>query len=213
VPGPRVDHALDVPVLEGALVRLEPLAPRHAPDLARAAEEDRSAYAYTVVPRAAEIDSYVDTQLGRAGLTPFAQIRTSDGAAVGCTGFWDPRTWPGRPDLRAIEIGWTWLGASAQRTGINTEAKLLLFGHAFERLGVARVDLKTDARNARSRCAIERTGARFEGVLRRWSPSWAPGETGLLRDSAMFSVVAEEWPAVKAGLHARLGAASRTGGG
>jgi N-acetyltransferase len=195
---------LDVPVLEGSLVRLEPLAPRHAPDLARAAEEDRSAYAYTVVPRAADVGGYVETQLRRAGLTPFAQVRTSDGAAVGCTGFWDPRTWPGRTDLRAVEIGWTWLGASAQRTGINTEAKSLLFAYAFETLGVARVDLKTDARNDRSRRAIERTGARFEGVLRRWSPSWAPGETGLLRDSAMFSVVADEWPAVKAALHARL---------
>ena len=123
---------------------------------------------------------------------------------MGCTALWDPRTWPGRDDLRAIEVGWTWLAASAQGTGINTEAKLLLFTYAFETLGVVRVDLKTDARNARSRRAIERLGTRFEGVLRSWSPSWAPGEEGLLRDSAMFSVLATEWPAVKAALGARL---------
>jgi RimJ/RimL family protein N-acetyltransferase len=198
--GPR----LDVPVLHGSLVRLEPLTIRHAPDLARATEEDRSSYGFTLVPRAAGVEAYLSAQLARDGLTPFAQVRTRDGRAVGCTAFWDPRTWPGRDDLRAIEVGWTWLGASAQGTGINAEAKLLLFTYAFETLGVARVDLKTDARNTRSRRAIERLGAHFEGVLRRWSPSWAPGEEGLLRDSAIFSVVAAEWPAVKTALAARL---------
>jgi N-acetyltransferase len=198
--GPR----LDVPVLHGSLVRLEPLAVRHAPDLARATEEDRSSYGFTLVPRAAGVEAYLSAQLARDGLTPFAQVRTHDGRAVGCTAFWDPRTWPGRDDLRAIEVGWTWLGASAQGTGINAEAKLLLFTYAFETLGVARVDLKTDARNTRSRRAIERLGAHFEGVLRRWSPSWAPGEEGLLRDSAIFSVVAAEWPAVKGALAGRL---------
>jgi RimJ/RimL family protein N-acetyltransferase len=198
--GPR----LDVPVLHGSLVRLEPLTIRHAPDLARATEEDRSSYGFTLVPRAAGVEAYLSAQLARDGLTPFAQVRARDGRAVGCTAFWDPRTWPGRDDLRAIEVGWTWLGASAQGTGINAEAKLLLFTYAFETLGVARVDLKTDARNARSRRAIERLGAHFEGVLRRWSPSWAPGEEGLLRDSAIFSVVAAEWPAVKGALAGRL---------
>ena len=184
-------------MLRGSLVRLEPLAPRHAPDLARAAEEDRSSYDFTVVPRAAGAAGYVRTQLARHGLTAFAQVRNADGQAVGCTSYCDPRTWPGGGRLRAVEIGWTWLAASAQNTGINAEAKLLLFTHAFEALGVARVDLKTDARN-------ERTGARFEGVLRSWSPSRAPGEDGTLRDSAMFSVVAGEWPAVKSALAARI---------
>jgi RimJ/RimL family protein N-acetyltransferase len=188
---------LDVPVLRGSLVRLEPLTIEHAPDLARAAEEDRSSYAFTVVPRADEAKAYVATQRGRAGVTPFAQVRQRDGMAVGCTSFCNPRTWPDRRDLCAIEIGWTWLGASAQGAGINAEAKFLLFTYAFETLGVARVDLKTDARNARSRRALERLGAHFEGVLRSWSASWAPGEEGLLRDSAMFSVIAAEWPAVK----------------
>ncbi|TMR98820.1 GNAT family N-acetyltransferase [Nonomuraea basaltis] len=191
---------LDVPVLHGSLVRLEPLVMGHAADLARAAEEDRSAYDFTVVPRAGEVEAYVAAQREREGLTPFAQVRVADGRAVGCTGFWDPRFWPGRQELRAIEVGWTWLAASAQGTGINAEAKLLLFTYAFEVLGVARVDLKTDARNMRSRRAIERLGARFEGVLRSWSPSWVPGEEGKLRDSAIFSVVADEWPEVKAAL-------------
>jgi RimJ/RimL family protein N-acetyltransferase len=199
---------LDVPLLRGSLVRLEPLAMSHAPDLARAAEEDRSSYDFTLVPRAADVKEYLAAQFARSGLTPFAQVRMRDGMAVGCTAFWAPRTWPGQQDLRAIEVGWTWLAASAQGTGINLEAKLLLFTYAFETLGVARVDLKTDARNKRSRRAIERLGAHFEGVLRSWSPSWAPGEERMLRDSAMFSVVAAEWPAVKSALGARLAGAS-----
>jgi RimJ/RimL family protein N-acetyltransferase len=201
-----VSSYLDVPALDGSLVRLEPLSPGHAPDLARAAEEDRGSYAFTLVPRAAEVGDYLAAQFTRAaqGLTPFAQIRRSDGRAVGCTAYWNPRHWPGRDDLRAIEIGFTWLGASAQGSGINTEAKYLLMSYAFERLGVARVDLKTDARNERSRRAIQALGATFEGVLRNWSMSWAPGEEGDLRDSAVFSVIAPEWPGVRDRLAGRL---------
>ena len=98
-------------------------------------------------------------------------------------------------------------------TGLNAESKLLLFRHAFEEWGVARVDLKTDARNARSRAAIAATGARLEGVLRNWSRSWAPGEDGMLRDSAVFSVTAAEWPGCRDRLSARVaGAVSRAGG-
>jgi RimJ/RimL family protein N-acetyltransferase len=151
------------------------------------------------------VADYVAAQLTRDGLTPFAQIRVSDEAPVGCTAFWNLRAWPGREDLCAVEIGWTWLAASAQGTGINTEAKLLLLDHAFEELGVARVDFKTDARNTRSRRALAGLGARFEGVLRSWSPSRVPGEEGRLRDSAMFSVLAAEWPVTRAALYARLG--------
>lgn len=135
---------------------------------------------------------------------PFAQIRQADGRAVGCTAYWDPRYWPGSADLRAIEIGFTWLAASAQGAGINAEAKLLLMDYAFTTLRVARVDMKTDARNLRSRRALEALGATFEGVLRSWSMSWAPGEEGQLRDSAMFSVTAPEWSAVKERLVARV---------
>ena len=150
----------------GAHVRLEPLSMDHVPDLA-AAEEDRSSFGLTFVPRGPETADY-------------------------------------REDLCAVEVGWTWLAASAQRTGINREAKLLLFTYAFESLGVARVDLKTDARNERSRRAIAGRGATFEGVLRSGSRSHAEGETGRLRDSAMFSVVAAEWPAVRTHLEGQI---------
>lgn len=195
-----------VPTLEGSLVQLEPLSVRHAEDLAVAVEEDRSSYDFTLVPRAHEVGAYLAAQFERAeqGLVPFAQIRRADGRTVGCTAYWDPRYWPGRYDLRAVEIGFTWLAASAQGSGINTEAKLLLMRHAFERLRVDRVDLKTDTRNERSRLSIQALGATFEGVLRRWSMSWAPGEEALLRDSAMYSVIASEWDAVHDLLTRRL---------
>lgn len=198
----------DVPTLNGSLVRLEALSLDHAEDLALAAEEDRSTYAFTLVPRAEEVVGYLEAQFERVeqGLVPFAQIRQSDGRAVGCTAYWDPRRWPGSGDLRAVEIGFTWLGARAQGCGINTEAKLLLMRHAFENLRVERVDLKTDARNQRSRKAIENLGATYEGVLRNWSLSWAPGETGRLRDSAMYSVVRTEWDAVRTHLLQQLSA-------
>ena len=195
------------PVLEGSIVRLEPLGRRHAADLAVAAEEDRSSYRFTWVPAASEVDAYLDVQLGRAAeglLMPYAQISKATGRAVGVTAHWDPRQWPDRPALYAVEVGFTWLAASAQGTGVNTEAKLLLFRHAFEQWRVERVDVKTDARNARSRSAIAGLGARFEGVLRNWSRSWAPGEDGRLRDSAIYSVVADEWPACRAHLEDRL---------
>ncbi|MEU8135539.1 GNAT family N-acetyltransferase [Streptodolium elevatio] len=200
----------EAPVLHGTHVRLEPLSPAHAPGLVQAAEESRETYGFTLVPRADEVAAYIETTLGRPGWTCFAQIRTTDGAAVGCTNYLEPRTWPGGTDLCALEIGGTWLSASAQGTAINAEAKYLLFEYAFENLGLARVDLKTDARNARSRAAMERLGARFEGVLRNWSPSWAPGEAGKLRDSAMFSITADEWPALKPTLQARINNKSAT---
>ena len=194
-------------VLSGSRVRLEPLSMGHAPDLALAAEEDRSSYDFTEVPCSTEVGQYITAQLARSEngrLHPFAQVRASDSRAVGCTALWAPRAWPDRPDLCAVEIGWTWLAASAQGTGINLESKFLLLEHAFETLRVVRVDFKTDARNERSRHALERLGASFEGVLRSWSPSHAPGESGMLRDSAMFSVIAPEWPALRASLVERL---------
>jgi RimJ/RimL family protein N-acetyltransferase len=194
------------PVLEGGRVRLEPLSPAHAADLATAAEEDRSGYSFTWVPRADEVEAYIAEQLGRAAtgrLAPYAQISLESGRAVGVTAYWEPRCWLADDRLDAVEVGFTWLAASAQGTGLNTESKLLLFRHAFEVWQVGRVDLKTDARNARSRAAIAKTGARFEGVLRNWSRSWAPGETGL-RDSAVFSVTAQEWPECRKLLEARV---------
>lgn len=195
------------PVLEGGLVRLEPLEHRHAADLAMAAEENRGTYAFTWVPRADEVGDYIAAQHARAAagrLAPYAQISTATGRAVGATSYWEPRCWRSADRLDAVEVGFTWLAASAQGTGVNAEAKLLLFRHAFEEWGVARVDLKTDARNARSRAAIESVGARFEGVLRNWSRSWSAGEEGRLRDSALFSVTAEEWPRCRVRLEERV---------
>lgn len=195
------------PVLEGARVRLEPLERRHAADLAVAAEEDRGSYRFTWVPRADEVEGYIDTQLGRAAagtVAPYAQVDRVSGRAVGATAYLDPREWATGDRLWAIEVGFTWLAGPAQGSGINTEAKYLLFRHAFEDWGVARVDLKTDARNSRSRAAIAGVGARFEGVLRNWSRSWAPGEDALLRDSAMFSMTAAEWPECRGGLERRI---------
>jgi N-acetyltransferase len=201
-----MEPLLEGPVLQGDRVRLEPLGHHHARDLAAAAEEDRDPFGFTWVPRAAEVADYIDQQLERHAqgkLAPYAQIDLATGRAVGATAYWDPRYLPGR-GLYAVEVGFTWLAASAQGTGLNAEAKLLLFRHAFTGFGVERVDLKTDARNARSRAAIEAAGARFEGVLRNWSRSWAPGEDGRLRDSAIFSITRDEWPETEAALEQRL---------
>ncbi|MEV5525802.1 GNAT family N-acetyltransferase [Streptomyces prunicolor] len=198
---------LKAPVLAGESVRLEPLDHRHAAELAVAAEENRGSYAFTWVPRADQVQAYIDAQLGRAAtgqLAPYVQVSTATGKAVGVTAYWEPRSWLTDDQLDAVEVGFTWLASSAQGTGVNAEAKLLLFRHAFEVWGVSRVDLKTDARNDRSRAAIQSVGARFEGVLRNWSRSWAPGEDGRLRDSAIYSITAEEWPECREGLEARV---------
>jgi RimJ/RimL family protein N-acetyltransferase len=202
-----VGFELKAPVLTGESVRLEPLDHCHAAELAVAAEENRGSYAFTWVPRADQVQAYIDAQLGRAAtgqLAPYAQVSTTTGKAVGVTAYWEPRSWLTDDRLDAIEVGFTWLAGSAQGTGVNAEAKLLLFRHAFEEWGVSRVDLKTDARNDRSRAAIQSVGARFEGVLRNWSRSWAPGEDGQLRDSAIYSITAAEWAECRVGLEARV---------
>lgn len=138
------DFPLHAPELQGTLVRLEPLAARHGADLAAAAEEDRGAYEFTRVPRGREVADFIGMHLRAAKdgeRVPFAQVRRGDGRVIGMTAFLEPRYWPGRPgELCAVHIGWTWLAASAQRTGINREAKLLLMDYAFETLRVARVD-------------------------------------------------------------------------
>lgn len=204
---PAVTFTLHAPVLEGSLVRLEPLEHGHAAELAVAAEEDRGTYAFTWVPRAQEVEAYIDDALARAAtgrLAPYAQISLATGRAVGTTSYWEPRSWVTDDRLDAVEVGFTWLARSAQGTGVNAEAKLLLFRHAFEEWQVSRVDLKTDARNSRSRAAIQSVGARLEGVLRNWSRSWAPGEEGRLRDSAMYSITAAEWPERRPLLEARV---------
>jgi N-acetyltransferase len=194
--------SLDPVVLEGAHVRLEPLAPRHVADLAVAgADPEVWRWMPVAAPSGeAEMAAIVEGLLARAGAgvqAPFAQVEVASGRAVGATSYLDIALEEGR-----IEIGWTWIGRPWWRTAINTEAKLLLLGHAFEALGLNRVALKTDVRNERSQAAIERLGAKREGVLRHQYVR----PDGTLRDSVMYSVIPEEWPAVRAFLRQRLAA-------
>jgi RimJ/RimL family protein N-acetyltransferase len=194
--------------LVGQLVRLDPLSKAHVDALVLAAAEEGATYGYTTVPFGrVEMVEYVRGLLAsraRDEVIPFAQVRLLDGLPVGATRF---LTFRARHDGRApyaVEIGGTWLAASAQRTGINAEAKLLLLSHAFEVWRAGRVDFKTDARNGPSRAAILALGATFEGVLRHWQPSHVAGEEGQLRDSAMYSILDSEWPTVRRGLVTRL---------
>jgi RimJ/RimL family protein N-acetyltransferase len=143
-----------------------------------------------------------DAAHGRAA--PFVQRRADDGVVVGCTRFLNP-LWPlGRVDPDEVEIGGTWLSAAAQRTPINSEAKLLLLTHAFDVWKAQRVAICTDARNEQSRRAIERIGATFEGVVRRHRRSTRAGEDATLRDTATYSIIIDEWPAIDARLRAFL---------
>jgi RimJ/RimL family protein N-acetyltransferase len=176
--------------------------------LASAAGEDRQTYRFTPVQKdLASMNTYVEDLLvdRDAGLiVPFAQVDVSDGRAVGVTRFMTFRFRGDETRPFAVEIGGTWLAASAQRSPVNTEAKLLLLTQAFDVWNVTRVDFKSDARNERSRAAILRIGASFEGVLRRWQPSMVVGEEDLYRDTAMYSVLDSEWPVVRARLQLKL---------
>jgi RimJ/RimL family protein N-acetyltransferase len=199
---------LEVEALVGHVVRLEPLTRRHIDGLTAAAGENRDTYAFTTVPHGRDaVTHYVNSVLADvdAGETiAFTQLRVADDTVVGVTRFLTPRLRAEESLPYAVEIGGTWLAASAQRTGINVEAKLLLLTHAFGGWNVGRVDFKTDARNDRSRAAIERLGAVAEGVLRNWQPSHAPGEDDQLRDSAVYSIIDREWPSVRDRLRTRL---------
>ncbi len=182
-------------------MRLEPLTSEHVDALVEAANEDRATYGYTVVLQSRkDAVSYVEsmTSMWESGeAVPFAQIDVGRDRLVGTTRYLRIRRADESTTPYAVEIGGTWLSASAQRTSINTNAKFLLLDYAFTTWGASRVDLKTDARNERSRAAIERIGASLEGVLRHWQPSQVPGEEGLFRDSAMYSIIDEEWPAIR----------------
>jgi RimJ/RimL family protein N-acetyltransferase len=192
-------------VLSGRFVRLEPLTLEHVPALDAAASEDRAAYDWTPVPEGeAAHRRYVENMISEhaaGNRLAFATVRIDEDRVVGTTSFLDPQRWPGGGGkLDSIEIGSTWIGASAQRTVVNTEAKLLMLVHAFDVLGVNRVVLNTDARNERSRAAIARIGARFEGVLH----GFRYGVEGTPRDTATFAIPVREWPDVRARLEARL---------
>ena len=200
-----LEPPMQTPVLHGRHVRLEPLDHRHADGLAAASAADPSLYQWSPIPQGKlEAARYIATALewrDAESALPFATIRVSDGVVIGSTRFFDLERWawpeghplhhPAPPD--ACEIGYTWLTRSAIRTAANTEAKLLMLTYAFETWEVRRVCFHTDVRNHRSRAALERIGGHLEGILRahRMSADYLP------RDSARYSIIASEWPAVK----------------
>jgi RimJ/RimL family protein N-acetyltransferase len=200
------------PVLEGRHVRLEPMRHSHLKGLLAAAAGEPELYHWTIVPQAEEgMRRYVESAMAArdAGMAvPFVQVRVADRRVVGSTRFFDLDRWdwPATHERHAgstydgCEIGWTWLAADAVRTGINTEAKLLLMTHAFERWKVLRVQLSTDARNARSAAAIERLGAKLDGRLRaqKLAADLTP------RTSLRYTILREEWPEVRERLLGRL---------
>ncbi|WP_189946353.1 GNAT family N-acetyltransferase [Streptomyces roseolus] len=217
---------MPVPVLlTGRSVRLEPLAMRHAEALARAGEADRSAYAFTPVPNGLESAlDYIARALAEQATgrcLPFALVSTADDRVIGSTRFLEldywrgPLVWPPTPGhphgdpLTAVpdaaEIGNTWISGDARGTGINTEAKLLMLRHAFDTWGVRRITLRADARNTRSRVAIERLGATCEGIRRAHSR----GLDGAVRDTAFYSILDEEWPTVRDIIELRLSSPRR----
>jgi len=192
--------------LDGRHVRLEPLHLKHVAGLVAAAHADRTPYGWSFVPEGeSAMRRYVETALSWAqagSAVPFATVRQSDGSVIGSTRFFNLERWawpaerPSDASFDIGEIGYTWLTSSAIRTAANTEAKLLMLTHAFEAWNMRCICFHADARNARSRAAIERIGGRFEGILR--SHRLAIDLTA--RDSARYSIVASEWPETKSRL-------------
>lgn len=188
---------LEPGILRGEWVRLEPLSQDHAQGLYNRGRHQPD---WEYMPRACFVDladarQWVDQSLAEPGQCPFAIVENAKGRVAGSTRYLNIR-----PEHRSVEIGWTWLGQEWQRTGANTEAKLLLMTYAFERLACTRVEFKTDARNLRSQAALERIGATREGVLRQHMIV----QGGYRRDSVYFSVIDAEWQAVKARLETLL---------
>jgi N-acetyltransferase len=201
--------------LVGQYVRLDPLGEHHIAAIEAAAGGDRSTFGYAPVP-GAPVDSpgaistasAVRANLERADSgtwIPFAQVRVADNTVVGMTNYLNVERWNGSDhDPTSVEIGGTWLSPVAQRSAINTEAKLLLLTNAFETWNVVRVQIKTDERNERSRAAIARLGATFEGVLRNYQPGAGDVAHGAPRNTAMYSIIRDEWPVIKERLTHRL---------
>ena len=186
-------------MLGGALVRLEPLEPRHECGLF---EASRGTEVWRWMPYQArsreDFHLWLEEALAssEAGVeAAFATVDARTGVPVGST-----RYLALQPEHRSLEIGWTWLSPDQWNTGANVEAKLLMLEHAFERLGCRRVEFKTDARNERSRRALEKLPAKFEGIFRKHR-ILPYGES---RDSAYYSIIDEEWPEVEANLRRRL---------
>lgn len=184
-------------VLEGRVVRLEPLDERHGDDLLAAAAEDPATWRYMIADLSVGPDAWPDylADALRPDYVAWATVERATGRAVGSTRFGDIA-----PEHGRVEIGWTWIAPSWQRSAVNTEAKLLQLTYAFDTLGAGRVSFKTDLRNERSQRAIERLGAVREGVLRRHIRL----PEGHVRDTVYYSILADEWPAVRARLEERL---------
>lgn len=187
----------DPVTLENAYVRLEPLSPDHAADLAAAIVGLEHAW-YTSVPRADGVAADIAQRLAwreEGVMNPFAVRRLDTGRVIGTTTFCNID----QPN-RHVEIGHTWIGVEAQRTFVNTASKLLLIGHAFDQCDAIAVEFRTHWHNRQSRAAIARLGAKQDGVLR----NNRLGPDGSLRDTVVFSILPHEWPAVRLGLQERL---------
>jgi N-acetyltransferase len=194
--------------LTGTSVRLEPLRSAQAADLLAAANEDRSSFVYIDVPAdlagmVAYIERLRSERAAGKGL-PFAIYNLRTSRVVGVTRYVNVEWWPRESEYANapsfVEVGGTWLAASAQRTHVNTESKVLMFSYAFEQLGVGRISLHTDEADERARVAVLRLGAWFEGVRR----GHEIGVDGTMRNAAYFSITAVEWAAVKEVLLQRL---------
>ncbi len=202
--------------LDGRFVRLVPMDPEHVDGLLAAATADRSTFGFTPVPEdRAGMANYVAKALTKRDMgihEPFVTWSVADQRIVGSTRFYDLATWnwaehsPGTDASRRLAdpdvacIGYTWLDPAVQRSPVNTEAKLLMLGHAFEVWGVRVVRIQTDARNTRSRRAIERLGCALDGVIR----AERPAADGGIRDTAVYSMLSGEWPENRARLINRL---------
>jgi RimJ/RimL family protein N-acetyltransferase len=185
--------------LEGKVVRLEPLVPDHQAELLEIALDSRIwEFGLSQVHDAGTLRAYMDQALEaqhEGNSLPFLIRERASGKAVGSTRYGNIE-----PAHRRLEIGWTWVAPAWQRTAVNTECKYLLLRHAFEDLGVDRVEFKTDVLNRASRAALRRIGATEEGVLRHHLIT----ETGRVRDTIYFSILAGKWPRVKAELERKL---------
>lgn len=192
--------------LEGRIVTVEPLAPEHEAGLWPAASDPE---VWRWLPwnggeSKQTFHRWMEDALERSagGLDcAFAVLDAGSGDPLGST-----RYLALRPEHRVLEIGWTWLGSAAWRTGANAEAKLLLLGHAFDELGCMRVEFKTDALNEKARAALEALPARFEGISRKHMLV----RGGTVRDSAWYAITDDEWPAARASLERRVSAKAAT---
>jgi RimJ/RimL family protein N-acetyltransferase len=193
-----IDPWREAPLLRGRHATLEPLQPAHADDLRAAVQDGRLwELSYTSTPLPEEMDAYVVSALAQqaAGACLAFAVRDAAGEVVGTTRYYDLA-----PTVPRLQVGYTWYARRVQRTGLNTEAKLLLLAHAFEAMGCVSVGLQTSHLNLASRKAIARIGATQEGILR----NHLRHKDGSLRDTVCFSIIDTEWPQARANLQAML---------